>query len=192
MFFNVTALMGCGAFSIAGPRARTRVAFGPVLAVHRATYEAVGGHAAAEVRGAILEDIALARAVGRSQLFVGDSRRTTFRMYPAGFRQLVEGWTKGLGIGAAAAPWWAVVGTAAWVTSAAGGWLASPWFALATVLQLAVLARIAGRFSPLAIVLYPIPLALFVAVFVRSLARRVRRKPVTWKGRELTPDQQTG
>ena len=96
-----------------------------------------------------------------------------------------------MGIGASAAPWWAVTGTAAWVASVAGGWLASPWFVVATMVQVAVLARIAGRFSPLAIVLYPVPVAFFVAVFVRSLVRRARRTPVTWRGRSLTPDQDT-
>lgn len=191
LMFNITALMGCAAFTAFGERVRTRVAFGPVMAVRRETYDAVGGHAAPDVRGAILEDIALARAIGRSRLFVGTRRGTTFRMYPAGLRSLVEGWTKGMGIGAAATPWWALVATAAWMTSVAGGWLASPWFALGTVVQLAVLARIAGRFSPIVILLYPVATAFFVAVFVRSALLRAAGRTVTWKGRTLRPDQPT-
>jgi 4,4'-diaponeurosporenoate glycosyltransferase len=191
LLFNITALMGCAAFTVLGDRVRTRVAFGPLMAFRRTTYDACGGHAGAEVRGAVLEDIALARAVGRSRLFVGGSDGTTFRMYPGGLRPLVEGWTKGMGIGASATPWWALVATAAWVTSVAGGWLASPWFALATLAQLGVFARIAGRFSLLVILLYPVATAFFVAIFVRSALRRTRRGTVTWKGRTLRPDQAT-
>ena len=47
---NVTALMGCGAFTVLGDRIATNVAFGPVVAVDRSTYDAVGGHAAPIVR----------------------------------------------------------------------------------------------------------------------------------------------
>jgi 4,4'-diaponeurosporenoate glycosyltransferase len=191
LLFNVAALMGSGAFSALGRRARVAVAFGPVIAMQRALYDATGGHAAPDVRGAVLEDIALARTVGSARLFIGEPQGTTFRMYPGGLAPLIEGWTKGMGIGASATPWWALLGTSAWVTSLAGGWLASPWFALASLAQLAVLARAAGRFSPLATVVYPVLTALFVAVVVRSVARRARGGTVTWKGRSLHPDQRT-
>jgi 4,4'-diaponeurosporenoate glycosyltransferase len=168
------------------------VAFGPVLACTRASYLAVGGHAAPDVRNTVLEDIALARRFDRRQLYVGSADGTSFRMYPAGLRSLVEGWTKGIAIGACAAPGWATLGTAAWVTSVAGGWLVSPWFALATLLQLAVVARRAGRFAPWMIVLYPVATALFVIVMVRSLGVRRAGGQVSWRGRRLRPDQQTG
>lgn len=192
VMFNVTALMGSAAFTVFGPGASACVAFGPVMASSRVSYDSVGGHASPAVRAAILEDIALARAVGRTRLFVGGRRGPMFRMYPSGLRAMVEGWTKGMGIGASATPSWALVATGAWVTSVAGGWLASPWFAIASMLQLAVLARVAGRFHPLVIVLYPVATAFFVVVFLRSALRRVWRRSVTWKGRTLRPDQPTG
>jgi hypothetical protein len=59
------------------------------------------------------------------------------------------------------------------------------------MLQLAVLGRVAGRFHPLVILLYPVATAFFVAIFVRSALRRGRRSTVTWKGRRLQPDQPT-
>jgi 4,4'-diaponeurosporenoate glycosyltransferase len=191
MIFNITALMGCAAFTAFGRRVRTRVAFGPVIACRRTTYDAVGGHGNADVRRAILEDIALARAVGRSSLYLGRRHETTFRMYPDGVRPLVQGWTKGMGIGADATPWWALVATAGWITSLAGGSITSPWFALASILQLMVLARLAGRFSPVAVVLYPVAVAMFVVLFVRSAAVRLTGGTVRWKERELRPDQST-
>ncbi len=114
---------------------------------------------------------------------------TSFRMYPRSFGQVVEGWTKGIAIGFDATPWWAVLGVAAWVTSLAGGCLTSPWFVLASWLQLAVFARRVGRFRWWAVAVYPAWVLLLVAVLARSTWRRRRGGEVTWKGRRLRPDQ---
>jgi 4,4'-diaponeurosporenoate glycosyltransferase len=189
--FNVLALMGAAASTPFGERVRTRVAFGPVIAIRRATYDAIGGHAHPDVRGAVLEDIALARRVQRSRLFAGTRHGASFRMYPRDLRQVVEGWTKGFGIGFDATPWWAVLATAAWVTSLAGGVVTSPWFALASLVQLAVLVPRVGSFRWWAVVAYPLAVVLLVAVLARSLWRRRRGGTVTWKGRSLQPDQAT-
>jgi 4,4'-diaponeurosporenoate glycosyltransferase len=192
LIFNVVALMGSGAFSVLGPARSGRLAFGPVLACDRSAYDSIGGHGASQVRGAILEDIAMARLFPQRQLFVGSSAGPTFRMYPGGRRAMIEGWTKGIAIGAAAAPRWAAAGTAAWIASLAGGWVVSCWFAVATVVQLAVLARRAGRFAPWVIVLFPVATALFVVVVLRSMIVRRTGGRVTWRGRSLRPDQETG
>lgn len=192
LLFNVVALMGCGAFTPAGERVRTHVAFGPVMATTRATYDRIGGHAHPEVRSAVLEDIALARRCPRSRLFTGTRSGVSFRMYPRDLAQVIEGWTKGVGIGVDATPWWALIGTVAWVTSLAGGVVTSPWFALASIVQLAVLARRAGSFRWWAVVVYPLWCLLLVLVVARSLWRRRRGGQVTWKGRSLRPDQAVG
>jgi 4,4'-diaponeurosporenoate glycosyltransferase len=192
LLFNVVALMGCAGFTVGGAHVTTRVAFGPVLACHRSAYVGVGGHAHPEVRGAILEDIALARRFPRSYLFAGRSSGTSFRMYPNGFRQAIEGWTKGVGIGVDATPWWAVLGVIAWVSSLAGGWITSPWFAVASLAQLAVMAHWVGRFRWWAVVLYPVAIVVFVVIVLRSIWRRRTGRSVTWKGRDLVPDQETG
>jgi len=192
VLFNVVALMGSAAFTPWGERVPTRVAFGPVVAVGRQGYERAGGHAHPDVRSAVLEDIALARLFPRSRLFAGTATGTSFRMYPRDLRQVVEGWTKGFGIGFDATPWWAIVLTAAWVTSLAGGLVTSVWFAVASTLQLAVLARRAGRFHWWAVVAFPLWVVLLVVVLARSLWRRRRGGTVSWKGRALQPDQDTG
>jgi hypothetical protein len=192
VLFNVVALMGSAAFTPWGLRVPTRVAFGPVVAVRRDAYERAGGHAHPDVRGAVLEDIALARRFPRSRLFAGTARGSSFRMYPRDLHQVVEGWTKGVGIGFDATPWWATVLTAAWVTSLAGGAVTSAWFALASLAQFAVLARRAGRFVWWAVLAYPVWVLLLVVVLGRSLWRRRRGRTVSWKGRELRPDQKTG
>ncbi len=192
MPFNIAALMGCGGFTPAGDRVSPHVAFGPVIALTRARYCEIGGHAHASVRSAVLEDIALARRVERTRLHTGSSGATTFRMYPTGLASLVEGWTKGIAIGFDATPWWAALGTAAWVSSVLGGWVTSPWFALASTVQMAVLARRAGSFRWYAVIGAPLLTVFFVVVFVRSIALRRFRRSVTWKGRTVRPDQEVG
>jgi 4,4'-diaponeurosporenoate glycosyltransferase len=192
LLFNLSALMGSGAFSVLGHRRAGRVAFGPVLACSRARYDELGGHAHSEVRAAVLEDIALARRFGRVDISIGARGDTQFRMYPAGLRSLVQGWTKGMGIGLDATPWWAVLGVAGWMWSLAGGWLASPWFWAASAVQLWVLGRVAGRWSPLAVVLHPLLTAGFVLIVVRSVVLRRLGRTVAWKGRRVRPDQATG
>ena len=93
--------------SLARPRARPRLAYGPVLVDRPGRrYEAAGGHGHPEVRGAVAEDLALARVVGRSLPFAGRGL-ATFRMYPHGVRALVQGWTKNIATGARSVPWWA-------------------------------------------------------------------------------------
>jgi 4,4'-diaponeurosporenoate glycosyltransferase len=192
LLFNLAALMGSGACSVLGPTVAGRVAFGPVLACRRSRYDELGGHAHPDVRAAVLEDIALARRFETVDISVGVAGGTEFRMYPDGWRSLVQGWTKGMGIGLDATPWWAVLGVAGWMWSLAGGWLASPWFWVASAVQLWVLGRVAGRWSPLAVVLHPLLTAGFVVIVVRSVVLRRLGRTVAWKGRRVRPDQATG
>jgi 4,4'-diaponeurosporenoate glycosyltransferase len=179
---NVTALMGSGGFTVAGSRLAPTVAFGPVLAVERAVYDAVGGHAA--VRGMHTEDIGLARLVGRSALWTGRPD-TSFRMYPEGLRQLVQGWTRSIATGARFTPWWLSLAVALWVWSLAGGWLAEPLVYPLSALQFWVLGRRAGSMHPLTAALYPLAVGVFVVIFLRSLFAMAFRRDVTWKQRPV-------
>jgi len=182
---NVTALMACGAFTVLGERAAANVAFGPVLAVDRTTYEAAGGHASPSVRAMHTEDIALARAVGRSRLFVGSPSTTTFRMYPGGFGELVRGWTRSLATGARFTSWWAALATVAWVFSIAGGWIALPLTYPLIAVQIWVLGRRAGTTDPRAVLVFPVLVAIFAYIFARSVFVVIARRDVTWKGRDV-------
>ena len=179
---NVTALMGCGGFTVAGSRLASTVAFGPVLAMRRATYDEFGGHRA--VRTMHTEDIGLARLVGRSALFTGRPD-TSFRMYPEGLRQLVQGWTRSLATGARFTRWWLSIAVVLWVWSLAGGWLAEPLVYPLSALQFWVLGRRAGSMHPLTALLYPLAVAVFALIFLRSLFAIVFRREVTWKQRSV-------
>lgn len=182
---NITALMGCGAFSVAPSRTLAPVAFGPVIAVHRREYDRVGGHGAPAVRSMHTEDIGLARAVGHSRLAVGSPDTTTFRMYPEGFTALVRGWTRSIATGARFTTWWVGLATAAWVCSVAGGWLAAPMVYPLTALQVWVLGRRAGTTHPIAALLFPGLVLVFAVVFIRSAVAVAFRRDVTWKGRRV-------
>jgi 4,4'-diaponeurosporenoate glycosyltransferase len=187
LLFNVTSLMGCGAFTVFGDRIRTRVAFGPVLALRRTDYERIGGHADPAIRTEHTEDIAIARAIGRSHLFTG-APDTTFRMYPDGLRATVDGWTRTIATGARSAPWWLLIATIVWIWSLAGGWLATPIVYPFSAVQLWILGRRAGSMHPATAVFYPVAVLIFVLVFVRSLLVVVFHRPIRWKGRVLPGD----
>lgn len=182
--FNLLTVMGTGAFA-GVVRRGAPLAFGPVIALYRQQYEAVGGHANHDVRGAVAEDLALARAIGGSRLLLAGPDGVRYRMYPGGWRPLIQGWTKNLAVGAGRAPWWAVVLAAAWVTSLAGGWLASPWWYVTSAVQFAVLSRRVGSFGWRTAAVYPVLVAVMVVVFLRSLVLTLTRRQVAWKGRRL-------
>jgi 4,4'-diaponeurosporenoate glycosyltransferase len=209
-FFNVTAMMGTGAFA-AVARPPGAMAFGPCLLTTVADYRAAGGHAA--VRAEVVEDVHLARRYREAGLPVtclGGGDAVGFRMYPAGLRQLVEGWTKNIASGAGLSPRWALAGTVAWVCACVavalsgvrGAWSwglgdgPAPWAAAAAWAAVAVqlgwmLGRI-GIWRVSTAVLFPVPLVAFLAVFARSLAVTVVRGEVTWRSRRLPLGARSG
>jgi len=182
---NVTALMGCGAFTPLGDRTAATVAFGPVLAMRRDLYEQIGGHADPTVRTMHTEDIGLARAAGRSRLFVGSRDGTRFRMYPGGLRDLVAGWTRSVATGARFTNTLLALAVLCWVWSLAGGWLTAPIVYPLSALQVWMLGRTAGTTRWWAAVTYPVLVVVFTVIFVRSLVVLVLRRDVTWKQRSV-------
>lgn len=167
--------------------------FGQMLLVDRESYRRVGGHEA--VKGRILENFWLAglfRAAGipvRSAIGRG---AFSFRMYPNGLHELIEGWTKGFASGAGQTPRGVLFLVVAWMIGlmlAPQGWLVTGdwlrWGAmyLACVVQVAWLSRQIGAFRWSTALLYPVPLIFFFAVFARSALRS--GKSVKWKGREI-------
>jgi len=170
--------------------------FGQMLLVARGSYQRVGGHAA--VRGRILENFWLAgqfRAAAIATRSVTGRGVLTFRMYPNGLRELIEGWTKGFASGAGQTPRGALFLLVAWMTGlmlaplgslAAGNW---HWWGAVYLLcaaQVAWFSRQIGAFRWYTALLYPVPLVFFFAIFAWSAARSGQR--VTWKGREIHAD----
>jgi 4,4'-diaponeurosporenoate glycosyltransferase len=201
--FNVCAVAGSGSFAGRSDGAAT-VAFGPCLAIATDDYLGVGGHAA--VGGSVIEDVALARNVAAagepvSALLGGPD--LTFRMYPAGWRTMVQGWTKNIARGAASAPpvpvaatvvWvaammattiTALTGVVRWCSGGDGPWLALVAYASVAVHVVWVLRRV-GSFRVLTGLLFPLPVLFFVVVFARSAVLAAFRRPVRWRDRMVT------
>jgi len=198
--FNIIGFMGVGAAS-PGRGGASIGAFGPVLACTRADYERVGGHGA--VRSEIVEDLALARLFREHELpvaAIGGGPSVSFRMYPGGLGQLVEGWSKNFATGAASVPVTRMGLVAVWVAAALasvqtvieqawgfGGvslFFAGACFA-AFAVQFRWMLRQLGNFGWLPVVLYPAPLGIFLVVFARSLWLTIVRRQVEWRGRTI-------
>lgn len=170
--------------------------FGQMLLVDRESCRRVGGHEA--VKGRTLENFFLAqqfRAAGIPVRSATGRGVLSFRMYPNGLRELVEGWTKGFAAGAGQTPRSVLLLVVAWMIGlmlAPIGWavtgdsLAWGVVYLLCAAQVGWFARQIGAFRWFTALLYPVPLIFFFAVFARSAMRS--GKQVTWKGREIRAD----
>jgi hypothetical protein len=174
------------------PRPSLAAANGQFLVVRRAAYDRAGGHAA--VRGEVIEDIALLRAVkaaGGRGVVVDGSTLATCRMYD-GWAGVRDGYAKSLWSALGGRPG-AAVGAAAALSAV---WLLPPLAALtgsraglagyaAGVAGRAVVAgRTGGRVWPDALA-HPVSIALLDVLVARSVAGH-RRGALQWRGRPVT------
>ncbi|MEA4869416.1 MAG: glycosyltransferase family 2 protein [Christensenella sp.] len=175
--------------------------FGPIIAISRENYALAGGHEG--IKSSVVEDMALADHLRQAgipfQSFVGNAN-VSFRMYPAGVSALLQGFTKNLATGAAKTPAWLFLLVSlllASVTSVAmhlilalaRGEAALPLYGTLYLLWVMILfsaSRKIGRYSPFAVALYPIPLIVFLLVFINSGIHRIFRIKVKWKGRAIS------
>jgi 4,4'-diaponeurosporenoate glycosyltransferase len=195
-FFNLIMLAGTGAFTLLGNRYPQRGLLGQFLLIDRATYQSVGGHAS--VKGRILENVWLAKQLQAARVPMNccSGRGVfSFRMYPEGWRQLVEGWTKGFASGAGQTPRPILLMIIAWL----GGIFFAPigiftqaapllWLAVygLCAAQVSWLLRRAGTFHWLTGIFYPLLGLFFLTVFARSILRS--GKTINWKGRAIRAD----
>jgi hypothetical protein len=166
------------------PRLSLSAANGQLLAVRRDAYERAGGHTA--VKGEVVEDVALLRAVkragGRGGVVDGTALATT-RMYGS-WRELADGYGKSLWT--VPGPALAVLGLAYLVpplAALAGSRAGLVGYAAAVAGRVVSARRTGGRSVPDAAA-HPVSVALLLGLAVRSRwAHRTGR--LTWKGRLL-------
>ena len=182
MLFNVISSMVA---SMQTHHSTRRVAYGPLMAVRMDAYMHAGGHAHENVRGAVVEDLALARVMSASVALLGREHEVEYRMYPHGWRQLFEGWTKNTAVGAMSVPRWSAICIVAWVASLCGGVATSPWLYLLSAMQMWALARRVGNFGVGSALTYPLHAAVFVLVAVYSAIRSALVGSVSWRGRSI-------
>lgn len=198
--FNVIGFAGTDAASPLGRIRGSRGAFGPVLATSRADYDRVGGHRA--IRSSVVDDVALAHAYRSASLpvtILGGGDAVSFRMYPRGLRQMVEGFTKNLAAGVRGVRLITTLLVVAWMTllvqatvapiraamdvdAGAAAWAAALYVAVAT--QLWWMARRLGHFGVWVSATFPVSAGLFLVVFARSVLAAARGS-VSWRGRRV-------
>ena len=175
------------------PRRSAPVAFGPCLLTGAADLAAVGGFAA--VAGEVVEDAALARAVRRQPVGGCGASRVATQSASActptacvARRGVDQEPRRGRGAGRRGCPCSAPI---TWVSAGLASSSArslSPAFGVAYAAFAAELwwmLRRLGSFHPLTAALFPVPLLAFTLLFLWSLAARVLRRPVRWRGRAI-------
>ena len=199
-FFNVVMLAGINAFGIQRDPSRESALFGQCLLIHHDIYHEIGGHRS--VRREILENFQLAshleaHAIPRDCYLGRGTIR--MRMFPGGFRELWSSWKKGFSSGAGSTAPSVLVFTSLWITGAMLACAALAFMPFATpVYQFASAAaylfcavhclfafRLAGSFSLLNALFFPVSLFFYQTLFFTSVIERRLGIKTRWKGRHV-------
>lgn len=193
LFFNLLMAFGAGGFGVFGS---SRL-FGQSLLISRELYHEIGGYAA--VRSSLLENVQLARnlkAAGGRPCCLGGKNDLHMRMFPDGFQQLCDGWTKAFAEGAASTDPRILAVTVLWISALAsipillcvgpsqGRWIATTLYLVACA-QVFFFARKIGGFRVATCLFFPVPLTFFFVLFTRSAVRRALGKRTNWRGRSV-------
>ncbi len=204
-FFNIIVMAGLNVFTPLGNSLRPSGGFGPCVMCSRDDYFTIGGHEAA--KGKVLEDIALARTFSEKGYKVScysGRGAISFRMYPDGFRSLIEGWTKGFAEGSASIRKLFLFLIILWVTGCFEAFInlfkflgfsdvPSVWVPVFTYCLYAfqvfwILHRI-GRFKMWTALFFPVSLIFFALIMGWSLIQKHILKQVRWKNRVIKFDK---
>jgi len=199
LFFNMIMVAANG---LSLWRAKRNIGlFGPVILIGREDYDAVNGHV--ETRRSIVDDLALGEQLKKKglefDLYAG-GQEIAYRMYAGGVREIFRGWVKNIATGASKTSPFIMTMVVLWVGAlisaplnialqafdrSPDGVLIYSVFYAAFTLHLFVFARSIGRFHPLALIMYPLPLLFFLAVFTVSAFKKIFRIKAVWKGRKI-------
>jgi len=199
-FFNIVMTASMNAFTIFGNILRPAGLFGPCLVVNREQYFAVGGHES--VRDQILENLFMADRFMKKGISIrcyGGRGSLSYRMYPHSFSELVAGWGKAFTTGAKQTGLFPMALISLWLAGAVTAVVYPAYqivqaygaanFAIGLYLVYAaqiwwMLSRL-GLFKWYTAILFPVPLAVFMTIFIQSAFGGSRHRNVSWKGRRL-------
>ena len=204
-FFNVVLMMGTNCFSLLGRRLKPTGAFGPCIMCERSKYLELEGHKA--VKGEIVEDISIGKLFQTEnvkQTCYGGRDCVSFRMYSCGLKQMIEGWTRAMVLGAGKIRYlffilitmWLSGSTAAVRCLILGIVEESPSFTNLSsyigvglysmyAIQIWWMLRRVGRFSLFSALFYPFPLLFFHLLFLYSFIQTAVLRRVSWRGRKI-------
>jgi 4,4'-diaponeurosporenoate glycosyltransferase len=201
-FFNIIIMAAMGSFTILGNRIKPIGLFGPAMVLTRKQYNFGGGHKM--VKGELLEDLAYGSALKRDRVRIhcyGGRNAISFRMYPKGIKELINGWSKGFALGATKTSMPVLIMIVAWIIGAIGtirylvvaievidSMLIVFWtlLYLGYVVQIYWMLRRIGNFKFYTPLFYPIPLLFFILVFTYSFVLIFLKRTIRWKGREIS------
>ena len=200
-FLNIIVMAGINAFTPLGEKYQPAGSFGPCIICSRKDYFSTGGHEV--IKNEVLEDIHFGRNFMAHDIPVrcyGGKGSIHFRMYPAGMKGLIEGWSKSFALGASGTRPLVLISVILWIAGCftaltsfiphggdGGGEVfpLSVFLYLLYVLQAFWMFRRIGDFGFLTALLYPLPLLFFVFIFANSFLNTFVFKKVTWKGRDI-------
>lgn len=201
-FFNAVLMAGSNSFTPFADKLKPGGGFGPCVMCSREDYFAIGGHQS--VRATILESIPLVRnfrQAGKPVICRAGRGAISFRMYPSGFNQLLEGWRKSFGKGSMMIHPIFTLLIVLWITGFFGAFIQPIKLALTGNYSLAVLfyglfafqlgwiLRRIGNFQSWTWLLFPLPLTFFALVMLLSLVHHFILKRVSWRGRIIINDR---
>lgn len=200
VFFNLLMIGGIGASTWEGDDASGIGLFGQTLLVPRGLYDEFGGHRI--VRKTVLENLHLSKHLeerGIRRICRVGRGAISMRMFPGGFGQLMDSWSKGSVSGAGLCSRRTILLSSIWITgmmmvmvSAAMIPLADGWHRplaglafLTTAIGLLPLMRNAGGFSWWNAFAFPVGLLFYHGLFLRAAMRQRRGGTTQWKGRDV-------
>ncbi|UNL83610.1 glycosyltransferase [Priestia koreensis] len=172
-------------------------AFGQCLLCSKSAYFYYGGHDV--IKQEIVENMALGQHVvrhGGKIRCISGKGTISMRMYPDGFRTLVNGWSKSFASGAAATNPYDLLLISTWITgsmtiaiklfqaSGEGLYVLLALYGLLFLQFRWSLSKI-GSFGWFTAFLFPVHILFFTIVFTYSLFCMTILKKVSWKGRDI-------
>jgi len=197
-FFNVIMMGAMGTFTVFGNLLKPIGLFGPCVVMRRKYYLEIGGHL--EVKGEVVEDLALGNIIKKRKFLIycyGGRGTISFRMYPNGMRELVDGWSKGFATGAVKTYIPVLMAIIAWV----GGGISATRYTVEAISSMNTISILVwtstylgyaiqvywmlfriGTFKFYTALFYPVSLLFFLVIFIRSVFMIFIRRSVRWKG----------
>jgi len=201
-FFNIIMMGAMGTFTLFGKLIKPLGLFGPCIVMRRDYYLKFGGHEG--VKGEVVEDLALGNRLKKQKIPIycyGGKGTISFRMYPNGISELIDGWSKGFATGAVKTYIPMLIAIIAWV----GGGISAAIYTVEAIISmnttLILVCTVAylgygiqiywmlfrlGTFKFYTALFYPIFLLFFLSIFLYSIFVVFIRKSVRWKGTTIS------